>query len=85
MNQERLMKVLVAPIVYARGFSASEQTHVVRHAQMKAEEETRKIVEGGNYEFAELKQAIKNVVAKYVERKTGRRPMILVAVMSEDE
>ena len=77
--------LLVAPIVYARGFSASEQTHVVRHAQMKAEEETRNIVEGGNYEFAELKQAIKNVVAKYVERKTGRRPMILVAVMSEDE
>lgn len=77
--------LLVAPIVYARGFSASEETHVVRHAQMRAEEEARKIIEGGDYEFAELKQAIKNVVAKYVERKTGRRPMILIAVMAEDK
>ncbi len=77
--------LLVPPIVYARGFSASEETHVVRHAQMRAEEEARKIVDGGDYEFAELKQSIKNVVAKYVERKTGRRPMILIAVMSEDK
>ena len=70
--------------IYPRGFAASESSHVVRHAQMRAEEEVRREMESGDIDYAELKTSIRSVVGKYVERKTGRRPIVLPVVMSLD-
>lgn len=74
--------LVVPPIIYPRGFAASESSHVVRHAQMRAEEEVRREMENGEVDYAELKASIRSVVGKYVERKTGRRPIVLPVVMS---
>lgn len=76
--------LVVPPIIYPRGFAASESSHVVRHAQMRAEEEVRREMESGDIDYAELKTSIRSVVGKYVERKTGRRPIVLPVVMSLD-
>ncbi len=76
--------LVVPPIIYPRGFAASESSHVVRHAQMRAEEEVRREMESGEIDYAELKTSIRSVVGKYVERKTGRRPIVLPVVMSLD-
>lgn len=76
--------LVVPPIIYPRGFAASESSHVVRHAQMRAEEEVRREMESGEVDYAELKASIRSVVGKYVERKTGRRPIVLPVVMSLD-
>ena len=76
--------LVVPPIIYPRGFAASESSHVVRHAQMRAEEEVRREMESGEVDYAELKTSIRSVVGKYVERKTGRRPIVLPVVMSLD-
>ena len=76
--------LVVPPIIYPRGFAASESSHVVRHAQMRAEEEARREMESGEVDYAELKTSIRSVVGKYVERKTGRRPIVLPVVMSLD-
>lgn len=76
--------LVVPPIIYPRGFAASESSHVVRHAQMRAEEEVRREMESGEVDYAELKASIRSVVGKYVERKTGRRPIVLPVIMSLD-
>ena len=76
--------LVVPPIIYPRGFAASESSHVVRHAQMRAEEEVRREMESGEVDYAELKTSLRSVVGKYVERKTGRRPIVLPVVMSLD-
>ena len=76
--------LVVPPIINPRGFAASESSHVVRHAQMRAEEEVRREMESGEVDYAELKTSIRSVVGKYVERKTGRRPIVLPVVMSLD-
>ena len=72
--------LLIPPIVYARGFAASESTHVVRHAQIRAEEEVRNIL-AHHGSFADIKSGVRNVVSKYVERKTGRKPVIIPMIM----
>lgn len=74
-------KMVVAPIVYARGFSAAADTHVVRHSQMRAQEAMEELL-SRRVNFGEVKSTIKTVVAKYIERKTGRKPMIIPVIMS---
>ncbi len=74
-------KMVVAPIVYARGFSAAADTHVVRHSQMRAQEAMEELL-SKRVTFGEIKSTIKSVVAKYIERKTGRKPMIIPVIMN---
>ncbi len=73
-------EVTVPPIVYARGFSASMDTHVVRHAQMHAAEALRDTLKETKA-IATIKAAVKNAVGKYIFRKTERSPMIIPVVM----
>jgi ribonuclease J len=73
--------LVVPPIVYARGFAAGEDTHVIRHAQMHAEEAIREIMQE-KVTFGEIKTTIKNAVSKYIYRKTERNPMIVPVIMN---
>ncbi|HBX25736.1 MAG TPA: ribonuclease J, partial [Firmicutes bacterium] len=75
--------LIVPPLVYARGFASSETSHVVRHSQIRAEEAVRELMKE-RVSFSEIKATIKSVVSKYVERKTGRKPMIIPVIMNKD-
>ncbi|MCI2111608.1 MAG: ribonuclease J [Bacilli bacterium] len=74
--------LVVPPIVYARGFAAGEDTHVIRHAQMHAEEAIRALMKS-KVTFGEIKTTIKNAVSKYIYRKTERNPMIVPVIMNQ--
>lgn len=81
--ESRTNTLIVPPIVYARGFSSAETNHVVRHSQIRAEEAVRELMKE-RVSFGEIKTALKSVVSKYVERKTGRKPMIIPLIMNKD-
>jgi len=76
-------KVSVDPIVYARGFSASSDTHLVRHAQMHAQEALNELMRS-KATFSEIKATLKTAVGKYLYRKTERNPMIIPVIMNEN-
>lgn len=80
----RTNTLVVPPIVYARGFAAGEDTHVIRHAQMHAEEAIRAIMKD-KVTFGEIKATIKGAVSKYIYRKTERNPMIVPVIMNQAE
>ena len=73
-------KMVVKPIVYARGFSAAADTHVVRHSQMRAEDALNRLLPSGA-SYAEIKHTLRKEISAYIERKTGRHPMIVPVVM----
>ena len=74
-------KLTVPPIVYARGFSAASSTsHIIRHSQMNAQDAVEEMLKK-RADAAQIKSTVKSVVSKYVERKTGRSPMIVPIVM----
>ena len=75
-------EVVVPPVVYARGFSASEATHVIRHAQMHAQEALQEAMAAPHATFATIKNSIRTTVSKYIERKTGRKPMVIPVIMN---
>ncbi|MCR5490903.1 MAG: ribonuclease J, partial [Bacilli bacterium] len=76
-------KMTVEPIVYARGFSAASSTsHVIRHSQMNAKEAVEEMLRK-RADASQIRSAVKSVVSKYVERKTGRSPMVVPIVMMQ--
>ena len=75
-------KLVYEPIVYTRGFAASEQAHVVRHSKMRAQEAIDALIVENNLNIADAKASIKSIVSKYIERRTGRKPMIVPIVMN---
>jgi ribonuclease J len=75
--------MVVPPIVYARGFSASQDSHIVRHSQMHAEEAINEIMKQ-KVTFGEIKATIKTAVGKYIYRKTERNPMIIPVIMNQN-
>ncbi len=77
----RANKVIVPPLVYTRGFAADESLHVVRHAQIAAEDALKELMQG-RVTFAEIKATMKNAVSKYIYRKTHRSPMIIPVIMN---
>ena len=77
-------KMTQPPIVYTRGFATSEEAHVVRHSQMRADEAVRECFESNRNSQAEIRAHVRANVAKYIERRTGRKPMILLFVLNAD-
>lgn len=77
----RKNQLVMPPVIYARGFNAGLDTHVIRHAQMHAEEAIREIL-SGKATFGDIKSAIKNTVSHYIYRKTARNPMIIPVIMN---
>lgn len=77
----RKNQLVMPPVIYARGFNAGLDTHVIRHAQMHAEEAVREIL-NGKATFGDIKSAIKNTVSHYIYRKTARSPMIIPVIMN---
>lgn len=71
-------KMIGEPIVYTRGFAASEQAHVVRHSLMRVNEAIHECVSAHHNSSAEIRSSIRSSVAKYIERRTGRKPMIIL-------
>ncbi|MCH3908969.1 MAG: ribonuclease J [Bacilli bacterium] len=80
----RTNKMVVPPIVYARGFNAASDSHVIRHSQMHAEEALNGLMKG-KCTFSEIKATIKNEVSSYIYRKTERNPMIIPVIMNVNE
>ena len=78
----RMGKMVCKPIVYARGFSAAADTHVVRHSQMRAEKALKELLDT-RVSVGEMKHTIKKEIAAYIEHRTGRHPMILPMIMEE--
>jgi len=78
-------KVLVEPVVYARGFSAGIDTHVIRHAQLQARDALNETLNENRWAYSEIKGAIKTKVANYLHRKTERSPMIIPIVMNPSD
>ncbi len=71
------------PIVYARGFASGENTHLMRHTQLHADEAYKAAIER-RASIGEIKSAVKNEVSKYIYRKTERSPMIIPLVLSKN-
>jgi ribonuclease J len=57
----RTNTMVVPPIVYARGFAAAGDSHVIRHSQMHAEEAIRNLMKS-KCTFSDIKATIKNEV-----------------------
>lgn len=77
-------RLIVPPIVYSRGFNVSEDTHVIRHAQMHAQEVVNQVM-AHKASFGEIKSAIKDAISHYIYRRTERSPMIVPIIMSSSE
>ncbi len=77
-------KLIVPPIVYSRGFNVSEDTHVIRHAQIHAQEVVNQVL-AHKASYAEIKSAIKDALSHYIYRRTERNPMIVPIIMSSAE
>ncbi|MCQ2798340.1 MAG: ribonuclease J [Bacilli bacterium] len=77
-------KLIDKPIIYARGFAVTGDTHLMRHSQMAAEDAINQIMRN-KVTFAEIKTTIKNAVSHYITRKTDRSPMIIPVIMSVNE
>ena len=77
-------KLIQEPMVFTKGFAASETAHVVRHSKMRAQEALDHLMALGNLNFAEVKSSVKTSIAKYIERRTGRKPMIIPIVLSAE-
>ena len=80
----RTNTMVVPPIVYARGFAAAGDSHVIRHSQMHAEEAIRNLMQS-KCTFSDIKATIKNEVSSYIFRKTERNPMIVPVIMNVNE
>ena len=79
----RKFEYVVPPAVYTRGFSASEQDHVVRHCTLRANESLQKCI-GLGLGVTEMKAEIRSNITKYTDRLTGRRPMVLPIIMIQE-
>ena len=75
-------KMIAPPQVYTRGFSSSEQAHVVRHSQMRVNEAVTECLSAHRNGAAEIRAAIRGAVTKYIERRTGRKPMLMVFLLN---
>ena len=80
---DKQFNYVVAPVVYTRGFSASEQDHVVRHCTLRAQESLQKCI-GLGLGIPEMKAEIRSNITKYTDRLTGRRPMVLPIIMIQE-
>ena len=80
----RTNTMVVPPIVYARGFAATGDSHVIRHSQMHAEDAIRNLMKN-KCTFSDIKATIKNEVSSYIFRKTERNPMIIPVIMNVTE
>ena len=76
----RSRKVIVPPLVYTRGFNSAEDSHVVRHSQIRAQDAVAELM-GMKASYAEIKNELKARLSKYIERRTGRKPMIIPVIM----
>ena len=74
-------KVIVPPIVITKAFIDDDQHMSERIAQITSEQLDKIVANHGS--FADIKNVIKTEVAKYVYRKTERRPLIVPVVMDE--
>ena len=77
-------KPIMEPMIYTRGFAASETGHVVRHSKMRAQEAIDALMAANKLTIADAKSSIKTAVSKYIERRTGRKPMIIPIVMESE-
>ncbi|MBQ7244196.1 MAG: ribonuclease J [Bacilli bacterium] len=75
-------KMIAPPVVYTRGFSSSEQAHVVRHSQMRVNEAVQECLSNGRRNPAEMRASIRSAVSKYIERRTGRKPMLILFLLN---
>ena len=80
---DKQFNYVVSPVVYTRGFSASEQDHVVRHCTLRAQESLQKCI-GLGLGVTEMKAEIRSNITKYTDRLTGRRPMVLPIIMIQE-
>jgi ribonuclease J len=80
----RTNTMVVPPIVYARGFAAAGDSHVIRHSQMHAEDAIRALMQS-KCTFSDIKATIKNEVSSYIFRKTERNPMIIPVIMNVND
>lgn len=74
-------KIIAEPCLYTRGFQSDGQSHVIRHAEMRARDALHEAMRKPNCTYADIRLALREAVAKYVERKTDRRPMIVPVIM----
>lgn len=73
--------LVVPPIVYTRGFNVSADTHVVRHAQIHAQEVVNEVITR-RASFSEIKSSLKDALSHYIYRRTERTPMIVPIIMT---
>ncbi len=77
-------KIVVPAAVHTKGFNTREDAHVVRHAQMHAQEAVEQVMVR-RASFAETKGAIKEALSHYIYRRTERNPMIVPIIMNVAE
>ena len=75
-------KQIVPPLIYTRGFSSSEQAHVVRHSKMRVDEAVQLCLSEGRHNPSEIRASIRSAVSKYIERRTGRKPMLILFLLN---
>lgn len=76
-------RLLVDPIVFSKGFASGNDSHVIRHCRTHAQEAIDELMRR-KVTFGEIKTTLKDTLSKYIERKTGRKPMIIPVIMNAD-
>ena len=76
-------KLICTPKIITKGFAENPNSHVVRHSLMRANE-VLDAMYSNTFPVSDLKKNIKANVSKYIERTTGRRPMVIPMILNED-
>lgn len=74
-------KIIIPPIVITKAFT--EDTKLTERIKQISEQQIQNII-ANHGSFGEIKNVIKSEVARYVYRKTERKPLIVPVVMDEN-
>lgn len=78
----RAKKMAYPPLIYTRGFASDDESHVVRHAQMRARQAMDELLaRKSDFNYGEIRRSIREALSKYIARKTDRHPMIMTLIM----
>ena len=83
MSLDKDNKLICTPKIITKGFAENPNSHVVRHSLMRANE-VLDAMYSNTFPVSDLKKNIKANVSKYIERTTGRRPMVIPMILNED-
>ena len=76
-------EVVSGPDIISRGFVyVRENEELMKEVKLIAEGAFENAISGGDYEWNQIKNTVKDTLTKYIYNKTKRKPMILPVIMN---